>query len=366
VRRVVGKGLPTYDCKLHDTSEINRPVPMLRTLAIVAALTSFVGAHAAPPGGGIPVKTALARHERVVETASAVGQLIANETVTIRPEIDARVTALHFSEGQRVAKGALLVSLDDAEERARIASSEAELELARRRLARSEDLVAKNFLSRQALDQDNAAVQAAEARAAELRARAAKFRLHAPFAGKVGLKRVSPGAYVGKGADIVELADTATLKLDVAVPQVYIPRLRAGLPVRVSVDAYPGETFHGTVYAHEASLDPASRTIRVRARVPNRDGRLAPGMFARVSADLGARANSVVIPEQALTPKGGEVMVFKVVNGQAQPAKVVTGARMPGKVEIIEGLAAGDEVVIEGQIKLKPGMPVMRVVGSGE
>lgn len=330
------------------------------------ALTVSV-ALAAPPGGaGIPVRVARATAENLTETAHAVGQLLANEAVVIRPEIDARVMRLHFAEGQRVARDALLVSLDDAEERARIASAEADLDLARKRLARSEDLVARNFLSRQALDQDLAALRAAEARVAELRAHAAKFRLHAPFSGTIGLRHVSPGAYVGKGDAIVELSDSSTLKLDVPVPQVYVPRLRAGLPVSVRVDARPGETFHGKVYAHAASLDTATRTVMVRARIANPGNRLAPGMFARVSADLGTRANSVVIPEQALVPKGGEVMVFKVANGQAQPAKVVTGMRMPGKVEILSGLDAGDEVVIEGQIKLKPGMPVMRAAGSGK
>jgi membrane fusion protein, multidrug efflux system len=335
-----------------------------RLWSLSVCLLAYQGLAAAAPPGGIPVKTARVLAATVTDMGTAVGTLRANESVMVRPEIEGRISTIHFQEGQQVKKGALLVSLDDAEVRAQLAAAQAALALAQRKVARTEELVAKNFVSRQALDEDRERLKAGQARVRELEAVLAKYRIYAPFAGQMGLRLVSPGAYVDKGDDIADLTDFRTIKLDVRIPQVYFPMIRIGLPVQARVDAYPGEVFLGVVYAYSPALDNETRSVLVRVRIDNPDGRLRPGMFAKVSAQLASRENSMVIPEQAIVPMGGESFVFKVVQGKAQLTKVVTGARRPGGVEIRQGLKPGDVIVLEGQIKLRPGVPVTALPGS--
>jgi membrane fusion protein (multidrug efflux system) len=166
---------------------------------------------------------------------------------------------------------------------------------------------------------------------------------------------VSPGAYVKAGQDIARLEGIGTLKLDFRVPEIYLGRIRPDQQVQVRIDAFPGETFNGAIYAVEPAVDEQTRTVLLRARVPNPEVRLKPGMFARVSLVLGERKDALLVPEQAIVPRGNENYVFRIVDGKAALARVELGIRRPGEVEITKGLAAGDRIVIDGQLKLKPG-----------
>jgi membrane fusion protein (multidrug efflux system) len=186
-----------------------------------------------------------------------------------------------------------------------------------------------------------------------------KSILRAPFAAQAGLRQVSPGAYIKKGEDIVRLDALGTLKLEVPVPEIYLSLVRAGLPLKVTVDALPGQTFSGNVYAIDPVIDTASRSILVRARIANPDGRLKPGMFARASADLGGKTSAILVPEQVIVPMADGSFVYVVVGGKAELRKVLPGRREPGRVEILSGLRAGETIVLDGQIKLRPGVPVV-------
>ena len=311
------------------------------------------------PPRGLPVKAATVQTGTVVDEIDAVGTLIANESVMIRPERDGRITGIHFSEGQVVTKGARLVSLDASEIEAQLAAIEAELSLNRSRMKRAEDLHAKNFISAQALDEARENLNQSLARHAEVKARLEKTVIFAPFEGVAGLRQVSPGAYVKAGQDVARLEGIGTLKLDFRVPEVYLARIRSGQDVRVHVDAYAGETYRGAIYAVEPAVDEASRTVLLRARVPNPGVRLKPGMFARVNLVLGTRENALLVPEQAIVPRGRDNFVFRIVGGKAAMAKVELGLRRTGDVEILKGLAAGDAIVVDGQLKLQDGAPVM-------
>jgi membrane fusion protein, multidrug efflux system len=332
---------------------------LLPTLLATAATLAALPCPAQPPSGmQMPVRVVRTDAQTVEDAATAVGTLVANESVMLRPEIDGRVLDLNFKEGQRVQRGQVLVRLDDAEARARLAGAQAELALARGKLARGLELVSRNFVSKQALDEYQETVKRSEAAIQEIRAVLAKHIIRAPFAGMVGLRKLSPGAYVEAGDDVAELVDYASLKLDVAIPQIYLSQVRVGLPLEVEVDAFPGDAFTGRLYATASSIDRASRTLLVRARVDNPAGKLRPGMFAKVRAVLSRRTGAVVVPEQAVVPQGSDSFVFRVVDGKADMVRVVLGRRSAGKVEIRQGLNAGDVVVTEGQIKLRPGMPV--------
>ncbi|MBI3041650.1 MAG: efflux RND transporter periplasmic adaptor subunit [Betaproteobacteria bacterium] len=330
---------------------------------LVASLLAFaVTASAQPPKGkpmGMPVKAAPVKVGTVTHDVSAVGSLLANESVVIRPEVAGRVAAIQFNEGQAVAAGARLVSLDSTEVQAQLAASRADERLTQQRAERAAELFKKNFISQQALDDAREAYKKATAQRQENEARVAKTEIRAPFSGIVGLRQVSAGAYLKAGEDIVRLDKIDVMKLDFRVPEVYLGKIRRDQPVAVRVDAFPGEQFAGRVYAVETAVDERTRTVMLRGRVENKGVRLRPGMFARVTLELGSNDKATLVPEQAIVPRGNRNFVFRVVNGKAALTEVGLGARSPGQVEITKGLKPGEVVVTDGQLKLQDGTPVM-------
>lgn len=314
-----------------------------------------------PPA--MPVKAAVAKLAPAVDEASAVGTLRADEAVTIRPEIAGRVAEIRFNEGQSVARGAVLVRLDQSELAAVAASSRAQLRLEEQKLERAVDLHQKGFISQQGLDDQKTSLARARAKLAEDEARLAKTEMRAAFPGVAGLRQVSRGQYVAAGTDIVRLEKIDELKLDFRVPESFVGKLRAGQQVKATVDAYPGQDFGGAIYAIEPAVDEGTRTVQVRARVANSQLRLRPGMFARVLLRLGVRERAVWVPEEAIMPRGQDSYVFRVVGnagggGKAELVRVQTGARKVGEVEIVKGIAAGDLVVTEGTQRVAPGAAV--------
>ncbi|MBI1965198.1 MAG: efflux RND transporter periplasmic adaptor subunit [Betaproteobacteria bacterium] len=335
---------------------------------VLAALSTLAGAPAAlraqggkPPGKsmGLPVKAAPVKVGTVTSDVTAVGTLLANESVMIRPEVAGRVAAIHFNEGQAVAAGARLVSLDATEVQAQLAASRADERLTGQRAERAAELFKKNFISQQALEDAREAYKKASAQRQENEARAAKTEIRAPFAGTVGLRQVSAGAYLKAGEDIVRLDKIDAMKLDFRVPEVYLGKIRRDQPVAVRVDAFPGEHFSGRVYALETAVDDKTRTVQLRGRVGNKGLKLRPGMFARVTLELGSNDKAMLVPEQALVPRGDKNFVFRVVDGKASLTEVGLGSRTPGQVEIVRGLKPGELVVTDGQLKLQDGTPVM-------
>jgi membrane fusion protein (multidrug efflux system) len=321
-------------------------------------------AKGAPPT--VPVKAVAAKTAPAVDEAGAVGSLRADEAVTIRPEIAGRIAEIAFREGQSVARGAVLVRLDQSELAAVVASSRAQLKLEEQKMARAEDLQKKGFISQQGLDDQRTSLARARAKLAEDEARLARTEMRASFAGVAGLRQVSEGQYVAAGTDIARLEKIDQLKLDFRVPEAFVARVRPGQPVRVLVDAYRDKAFSGSVYAIEPGIDEQTRTILLRARVANADLLLRPGMFARVQVQLGVRENAVWVPEAAIVPKGQDSFVFRVAvsaagngGGKAELVRVQTGARKVGEVEIVKGLAEGDLVVTEGTQKIGPGSAVL-------
>jgi membrane fusion protein (multidrug efflux system) len=319
-------------------------------------------AQAAKPMG-LPVKAVPVKVGKVSDEVTAVGTLLAEESVIIRPEIDGRIVGLHFQEGQAVTAGTRLVSIDSSEFEAQAAAVRADLKTEEQRLARTGELHQQNFISKDALDVQLGMVDRLKARLAEAESRVAKTVIRAPFSGTVGLRMISPGAYVKAGADVVRLESIGTIKADFRIPELYMSKVRPNQEVVIRLDAYQGEDFRGRVYAVEPVVDERTRTVLMRARVPNKSNKLKPGMFVRVAVTMATRPDAIVVPEQALWPQGQDNFVFRVVEGKAVLTKVLIGNRQPGEVEIAHGLGPGDTVVTEGQIKLRDGAPVM-VMGA--
>ena len=208
------------------------------------------------------------------------------------------------------------------------------------------------------MDTKRAQAKVDEAKLASSRTRLGKTELRAPFAGTVGLRRVSPGEYVNVGDALVELVALDTLKLDFSLPEVYLGRFRPGQKISLSVDATGARQYEGEVYAVAPQVDLSTRSVTLRARVANADGSLHPGQFAKVSLQVGSRDNALLVPEQALWPQGDKQNVYIIKDGKAQLVEVKTGLRKPGLVEIVSGITAEDQVISAGQMKIGPGAPV--------
>ncbi len=340
----------------------------------VAALGSLVagmvspapgGASMAKPGGpgsgGMPptaVEAVPVRIGSIARTVTAVGSLLSNESVVVRPEIAGRIAEIPFQEGQHVTKGTVLIRLDDSIARATLAQAQASIAFSRAELSRADQLVRQNTGPLRNREQAAAKLQADEAAVQLARAQLDKQVLTAPFDGVLGLRKVSVGDFVQSGKDIVNLEAIDTLKLDFRVPEMFLPAVRIGQTLKVSVDAFAGRGFEGQVYAIDPLIDVNGRAVVIRARVANLDGSLRPGLFARVALTLTVVPDAVLVPEQAIVAFGKEQFVFKVADGKVAQTKVVLGERRNAEVEIAQGLKSGDVVVTAGHLKIRDGVPV--------
>lgn len=332
------------------------------------APTTAPGAAPGKPGGpaggfAMAVEVAKVAVSDFSDEAAAVGSLKSNESVVLRPETPGRISAISFKDGAIVGKGAVLVTLDAAIQDAELEQAKANLALAQTNFQRNQELVAKKFLSQQALDTSSANLKVQQASVQLAEAKVSRMRIRAPFNGMVGLRNVSVGDYVKEGQDLINIEDIATLRMDFKLPETYLGRVSKGQAVELTSDALPGQSFKALLDAVDPLVDQNGRAISARARLDNASGKLRPGMFVRVRLLFGERKDVLMVPEQAIVP-GAQPAVFKVVEGKATLAKVRIGVRRAAQVEIVEGLAAGDVVVTAGQLKLREGAPV-RAIGDG-
>ena len=297
------------------------------------------------------------------QAITAVGSLRSDESVTLRPEVAGRITAILFQEGQRVTKGATLVRLDAAINLADVQQVRANLALAKSKYERAVDLSSRNFISSQAKDEAKNNFEVAQAALALAEAKLAKTELTAPFSGIIGLRVVSVGDYVKEGADLVNLEAIDPIKVDFRVPETFLRDVQVGQAVEVALDALPGRTYDGRIIALNPLVDAGGRALVIRAQVRNQDATLRPGMFARVTLFTRTKKESLVLPEEALVPQGTEQFVYRVVDGKAIRTTVQTGQRRDSRVEILSGVDKGDMVVTAGQIRLRDGVSV-RVAGA--
>jgi membrane fusion protein (multidrug efflux system) len=313
-------------------------------------------AGTAPPGVVIEARPPEALN--LPQSITTVGSLRSDESVVVRPEIAGRVAAIAFREGQRVAPGQVLVRLDDSIQKADLERARANLTLSRSKYDRAIDLRAKGFISGQATDEAENGLKVAQADAELAAARLAKTEIKAPFGGTIGLRSVSLGDYVKEGQDMVNLEAIDPLKVDFRVPEVFLGQVKAGQALQLGLDALPGGTWEGRVFAINPLIDASGRSIVIRAQVSNSDGRLRPGMFARVRLLTSEERPSFVVPEESIFPLGDDKFVYKVVDGRAIRQKVELGQRRDGKVEVLSGIGKEDVVVTAGVVKLRDGAPV--------
>jgi membrane fusion protein (multidrug efflux system) len=263
-----------------------------------------------------------------------------------------------------VKKGQLLIGLDASLNDAEVAQAKAEYDLALSNLQRSEDLARQKFISSSAQETAASNAQVAEARLKLAQARQSKMRIVAPFDGVVGLRGVSLGDYVKDGTDLVNVEDVRVLKVDFRLPERNLAQVRVGQGVEVIADALPNERWQGLIEAINPRVDANGRSLELRALLENSRGQLRPGMFVRVRVITGERTNALLVPEEAIVPLGEEFYVYKVVDGQARRILVKIGVRRDAQVEIVRGLASGDQVVTAGMRLTRDGQPV-RILQPG-
>lgn len=318
------------------------------------------------PGGPVTVEAGRVELLTLTDDVQAVGSLRSAQSIMLRPEVSGRIAKFGFEDGQRVRRGQVLVQLDDTLQQAQLKQAQAQASIARTNLQRSRELLAQGFVSQSAVDQNAAALEVAEAQVALAAAQLARMRIVAPFDATTGIKRVDLGDYVKDGADLVALDDLSALEVDFSLPERYLARIRTGQAVEVAIDALPDKRFEGQVLALDSQVDANGRALLVRARVENPGALLKPGMFARPRVVFAVRENALVVPEEALVPLGGRQYVYKLV-GQgagrnAQRVEATLGLRLPGKVELTQGVAAGDLVVTAGQARLRGESSPVRVI----
>lgn len=316
----------------------------------------------AGPGQGGPVAVEVGRVQamRLEEDTQAVGTLRSRQGVMLKPEVSGRIARLGFHDGQRVRSGQLMVQLDDTLQLAQLRQADAQAGIARTNLQRNRELVAQNFISQSAVDQSAANLDVAEAQVALAKAQLARMRIVAPFDGVVGIRSVNVGDYVKDGADLVNIEDLSSVWVDFRLPERYMARLKPGQEVEVTLDALPDRQFTGRVDALDSTLDANGRSVLVRARLANAGGQLRAGMYARARVVFEVRERALVVPEEALVPVGDKQYVFKVVDGpdgnkMARRIEARIGQRVPGKVELLDGVKDGDIVIVAGQARLARG-----------
>jgi membrane fusion protein (multidrug efflux system) len=348
-----------------------------RRVIIIAGLVLLVGVAAAgfavvkdeapadaAAGGApqgmppMPVDVATAKAQNVVNAVRATGRIEALQFVELRADETGRITRLLFREGQFVQAGTPLITIDDGLLRAQAARAAAERDLARQQLERVRKLRADNAASPADLERAEAGARAAQAALDVLQLQVERTTVRAPFAGVIGQRFVSTGDYVTPSTRLLTLQTTDPQRAVIEVPERYATQLKPGQHVEFTVAAQPDKVFAAQVDFIDAVVQDASRTIVVKGRAPNRSGVLKPGMFIEARLATETRSNAVVVPEDAIQPLRTANVVWAVVDGKASRRTVQLGTRSQGIVEILDGLKAGEQVVVGGLERMADGMAV--------
>jgi len=347
------------------------PLLMLTTLqsgvnkkiAISTLLISSFLPLPAMAQGGLPAEVVNATVQNIPTYIEAVGTLKANESLVLRPEVTGRIDRISFDEGHLVKKGTPLIHFDDALPAAQVDEAKARVSLSEAEYRRVNKLFKKGATSETSRDSALAQMRINEAQLDQAKITLKKMTLRAPFAGIVGLRQFSPGDYITAGSDMLEIVDINSMKLDFRIPEVYLPQVAVGQTLSISLSAFPGESFSGSVTAISPQISEQGRNILVRALLPNEDKKLRPGLFSKVQLLVNEQA-LIVVPEQALIPQGTGFLVYLYKDEKVTPVPVQLGQRQKGTIALT-GINAGDVVITAGQLKLQPGSPITPIFVDG-
>lgn len=312
-------------------------------------------------GGGPTVVAVAADMHTFTDGLQALGTAQARESIVLTPKVADTIRALRFDSGDRVRQGQVLVEMSSVEQAADLAEARAANQAAQEELRRYQSLYDRGFASQARLDTVRAAADASQARLNAGGSRIADRTIRAPFSGLVGLRTASPGQYMRPGDQIGTLDDVSQIKLDFDVPETQLARVARGVEIVARTAAYSDRTFSGRISNVDSRIDPATRTVRVRAMLPNTGEILRPGMLMTVEVRSNPR-DALAIPEMAILDQADGAYVYRVANGEGGPSaelvRVQIGQRSGGMAEVLSGLERGDQVVTEGLQSVRPGQPV--------
>jgi membrane fusion protein (multidrug efflux system) len=345
-------------------------VAALTGLAVPAKTAAAAGgeAPAQRQGGGKPVRgpaaveTAKATSSRLSDDVLALGTLLSDESVAIAPETSGRVARIMFANGQTVAKGTPLFQFDSDLAQSDLTEAKARLQLAEASFARNQKLRSSGNVAQSAYDEALSARDVARSAVDAAQVRLDKLTIAAPFSGTLGFRTVSEGAYVTAGTALVQLDKTDRLQVSFSVPELQEKAVEAARTVTFTADALPRETFTAEISALNPAIDVNGRALQVRAMFDNAQGKLRPGLLVRVTVK-GPEREAVMVPESAIVQRAQGAVIYTVDGDKVAEVKVRLGKRVDGKVEVVEGLKAGDTVVTAGNAQLSNGAKV-EVVAS--
>jgi membrane fusion protein (multidrug efflux system) len=335
-------------------------VGLPRPLALVGLEAAAPPAGGPRGGGGGPVGVvvSLVRVGTVIDRTESIGTVRAANSVTVTAKVTGIVTAIRFTEGQRVREGEVLLEMEGGALRAEVDQARALFDDARSQLQRARQLQPGQSIAAQRLETLEALTRQAEGRLRQAQARLEELRLSAPFSGRVGLRQVSQGALLQPGTAVTTLDDISKVRVEFAVPEVFLARLRAGSTVEARSAAYGDRRFTGTVAVVDTRIDTTTRTVRVISEFENPDEALLPGLFMTVELVLSRRDDALLVREEALDPLGDRNFVYVVRDNRARRVEVRLGQRLEGEVEILAGVAANEPVVVRGLQRLRNDAPV--------
>jgi membrane fusion protein (multidrug efflux system) len=324
-------------------------------LSVILSAACAGGGPKQPEKSGKPVVTvnAVVVVPRELEhKILSTGSIIANEEVELRSEIPGRIVAINFEEGSHVSQGFLLLKIDDRELQAQMRKLKVDEKQAREDLDRKEKLLALKAISQEEYDKAFNTLGIVMAQIDLVKTQISKTEIIAPFAGKIGLRQVSPGGYVSSSTLVARMQQTDPVKIDFAVPEKYLPRIRKGSTIRFRIEG-TDSTFSGKIYAVEPKIDPVTRNVSLRAMCSNPREILTPGAFAKIEIVLDDIAGALVVPSEAIIPQLSGEKVFVAEKGKARSRLVRTGIRTEREVQILSGLNPGDTVITSGILQLR-------------
>lgn len=313
-----------------------------------------------PNADGVWVQTVKTEESTLPLETNAIGTLTAR-SVEITPEISGHVKKILFKDGDFVEENAPLMQLEDDVYKTKAELASAKEQYSKSQYERIKILSKRGIVSKQALEQAEAEYKERHAELREALVMVDKAQLEAPFSGRLGQGKVSRGDYLPVGQSVVTLTDTKHLHIEYSVPEKYLPLLKLGQIVKIQTVAYPDKVFEGRVAFISPTINTANRSVSLYATVDNEFNLLTAGMFVNVKQSLASTERVIVIPARSLMPILEGEQVFKIVNGKAMATTVVIGRRFKDNIQVLQGLAKGDQIITDGQLKVRNGMPV-RVV----
>lgn len=315
----------------------------------------------APPASSraniLNVNAQIVREQELSDGIFTIATLLPDEEVDLTFETSGKIEQINFTEGTVVRKGDLLAKVNDKPLQAQLSKFEAQLKLAEDRVYRQSALLEKDAVSQEAYEQARTELAMLNADIDIVRSNIALTELHAPFDGVIGLRNVSEGAYASPSVVVAKLTKIKPLKIDLSVPERYASQIKPGTRLTFTVEGY-NETFHAEVYATESKIDPNTHYFSVRAHYPNTRGRLLPGRFVSVKIRMHDIPDAIAIPTQAVVPEMGVDKVFLYKGGKAHAVAIKTGLRTESRIQVVEGLAPGDTLIVSGTLQLREGLPV--------